>query len=116
MTAYSQKELNENWEFKILRSARGEFKKPERLAEVLDEEARSGWVLVEKFDDNRIRLKRSPDASHNESHLDIDPWRSYVGPTSSQREAKIAMLVVGLLLAAVGAFLADMIAVGRPPG
>lgn len=116
LTAYSQQELNVDWEFKILRSARGEFKKPERLAEVLEEESQSGWVLVEKFDDSRIRLKRSPEARHDESHLGIDPWRSYVGPTSSQREARIALLVVVALLAGVGVFLATLLCIVGAPG
>ena len=110
MTAYSQKELNENWEFKILHTARGEFKKPERLAEVLDEEAQAGWVLVEKFDNSRIRLKRSPDARQNDQYLGIDPWRSYVGQTSRQRDAKVvaggvAVLVLGIFAVFLIAFL-----------
>ena len=110
LTAYSQKELNENWEFKILHTARGEFKKPERLAEVLDEEAQAGWVLVEKFDNSRIRLKRSPDARQNDQYLGIDPWRSYVGQTSRQRDAKVvaggvAVLVLGIFAVFLIAFL-----------
>jgi len=116
LTAYSQSELNQDWEFKILHSARGAFKDPQWLREVLDEEARAGWVLVEKFDNSRVRLKRSPDARHNDSHLGVDPWRSYVGPTSNQRDAKIAMLVVGLLLAGVGVFLAVLIRFVGLPG
>ena len=116
MTSYSQKELNEDWEFKILHTAKGAFKNPERLREVLDEESRAGWVLVEKFDNSRIRLKRSPDARRNDLHLGIDPWRSYVGQTSNQREAKIVLLIVGVLLAVVGIGLAVAIAFVGPPG
>ena len=58
MTPYQPQDLNDGWEFKILRSLTGAFGKPEKLREFLDEEAKAGWVLVEKFDNNRIRLKR----------------------------------------------------------
>jgi Flp pilus assembly protein TadB len=115
LTAYSQQELDENREFKILRSAAAEFKKPERLREILDEEARVGWVMVEKFDDSRIRLKRPPDASQGDSHSGIDPWRSQIGQTSSQREAKIAMVIVGVVLAVMAAVAVAVLAVVGAP-
>ena len=112
LTAYSQKDLDQDWDFKILHSARGAFKNPERLREVLDEEAQAGWVLVEKFDNSRIRLKRSPDSRRNDFDLSIDPWRSYAGPASNQRDTKIAMLLVCLLAAGVGIFLTVLILIG----
>jgi hypothetical protein len=55
MTRYSQEEMEDGWEFKILRSTTGAFKKLETFAKVLDEEAIAGWDMVEKFDNNRIR-------------------------------------------------------------
>lgn len=58
MTGYTGTDLSEGWEFKILRSATGAFRKPNLLRQILDEESRAGWVLVEKFDSQRIRLKR----------------------------------------------------------
>ena len=116
LTTYSQNELNQDWEFKILHSARGAFRDPQRLREVLDEEARAGWVLLEKFDNSRIRLKRSPDGRHDDSHLGIDPWRSFVGSASGQRDARTAILIAGLLLAGVAVFLAVLIGFAGPPG
>ena len=57
MTPYSAKDLDEGWEFKILRSNFGAFRRPEKLQAFLEEEKRGGWTLVEKFDDQRVRLK-----------------------------------------------------------
>ena len=63
MTPYTPRDLAENWEFKILRSATGAFKDPAVMQRYLAEEAQAGWTLVEKFDNSRIRLKRPPRAS-----------------------------------------------------
>lgn len=94
MTSYDARELAEDWEFKILRSTTGIFGKPERLREVLEEEGRAGWVLVEKFDNQRIRLKRPVTARANDELLDFDPYRTNTGIT----DAKLAVIIV------VGAF------------
>ncbi len=58
MAGYTPQELAEGWEFKFVRSSTSAFRKPEFLRRVLEEEGRSGWVLLEKFDNGRIRLKR----------------------------------------------------------
>ena len=44
MTSYTPKDLAEDWEFKILRSNFGTFRRPEKLQAVLDEESRGGWT------------------------------------------------------------------------
>src|SRR5436309_2455427 len=62
MTSYSENDLSEGWEFKILRSNMNAFRKPENLKMYLEEEGRAGWILVEKFDDKRLRLKRPASA------------------------------------------------------
>lgn len=76
MTTYSRRDLDEDWEFKILRSAMGSFAVPERLREVLAEEARAGWTLVEVFDHQRIRLKRPASAREADGRLEVDPYRT----------------------------------------
>jgi hypothetical protein len=50
----SPKDLAEDWEFKILRSATNKFRDPVALHAFLQEEARAGWTLVEKFDNERV--------------------------------------------------------------
>jgi hypothetical protein len=79
MSGYSAQELAEGWEFKIVRSATSAFKRPEFLRQVLEEEKRAGGVLVEKFDNERIRLKRPATARAKDSQDGIDPYRTQVG-------------------------------------
>ena len=69
MTGYSAEQLNEGWEFKIVRSATSAFRKPEVLMRVLERESLGGWELVEKFDDGRLRLKRPVAARRNDATL-----------------------------------------------
>lgn len=95
LTPYSQTDLAQDWEFKIVRATMGSFRKPEFLQRVLDDEARAGWVLVEKFDNCRIRLKRSAQARERDGKLDFDPYRTDAGPSHTL----IALAIGGLILA-----------------
>ena len=107
MTQYTKDDLNSDWEFKILRSLSSEFRKPQRLAEILEQEGKAGWTLVEKFDNRRIRLKRPAKARQDDRTLDFDPYRSYVGKS----EGAVAALIVGIVVAvslAVVLFLVGM--------
>jgi hypothetical protein len=106
MTAYSPEDLNDGWEFKIIRSSVAAFRDPQKLRAVLDEEAQAGWQFLEKFDDTRLRLKRPISARQLDGKLDFDAYRSYFGPS----EAALAVVVltgvlgaiVGLVILAVG--------------
>ena len=73
MTPYSDRELKENWEFKIIRTIGTGFSKPEFLKKILAEEAQAGWTMVEKFDDFRIRLKRPASARAPSSRVMAAP-------------------------------------------
>src|SRR5450755_2701554 len=97
MTSYSENELSEGWEFKILRSNMNVFRKPENLRKYLEEEGRAGWVLVEKFDDNRLRLKRPASARRADAALDFDPYRTQVGLS----DVRLVFLILGIVLAVV---------------
>jgi len=47
------------WEFKIV-TARGQiFHNPAMLRRLCQQQAKTGWVLVEKLDSRRVRFKRS---------------------------------------------------------
>lgn len=97
MTGYTPEDLASGWEFKILRSATSAFKRPEFLKQVLDEESIAGWTLVEKFDDSRIRLKRSASARTGGGRGTIDPYRSHVGISEAALTFRIvAAIVLGL--------------------
>jgi hypothetical protein len=110
MTSYEPGDLAEDWEFKILRSMTRAFKNPHKMREILDEEARAGWVLVEKFDDGRLRLKRPASARANDQLHSVDPYRTYVGYTETQYVFLILAWVFGGLIF-VGAFFATLIGI-----
>lgn len=97
MTGYTQADLIEGWEFKILRSVTGAFGKPDRLRQALEEEARAGWVLVEKFDNQRVRLKRPASARAGDAALGFDPYRTSYGMSGS----KFAFMIMGIVLGSV---------------
>jgi hypothetical protein len=100
MTPYSTKDLDEGWEFKIVRSNFGTFRSQEKLRAVLEEEKKGGWVLVEKFDDQRIRLKRPAGAKAGQGELadGYDPYRTTVG------NAHYALVLAAVGFAAALAF------------
>jgi hypothetical protein len=101
MTQYSPDDLANEWEFKIVRSSTSAFRRPATLQKLIDEEARAGWVMVEKFDDDRVRFKRRRGAR---AALDLppgyDPYRTQFGMSSNL----YAMLVVGGIFLAIGLF------------
>jgi hypothetical protein len=101
MTAYTPQDLSSEWEFKILRSTTGAFRNTHRLNQVLEEERQAGWELIEKFDDNRIRLKRPASARIQDDSRSIDPYRTYVGPSEGQLGLMILGAVVGVIATVV---------------
>jgi hypothetical protein len=102
MTDYSPQDLADGWEFKILRSMTGTFRQPDNLQRILAEERRAGWILVEKFDNGRIRLKRPASAREMDGKLDFDPYRTYVGPS----ENRYALIIMGIVFGIVAAIFA----------
>jgi hypothetical protein len=97
LTSYQEHELNDDWEFKILRSMTGAFKHPDKLRQTLDEESQAGWVLVEKFDNGRLRLKRPASARGRDNALSFDPYRAYIGYTEGQYVAVVLAWVFGII-------------------
>ena len=103
---YSDSDLQGDWEFKFVRSQTGAFSKRETLDKVVAEEAAAGWVLLEKFDDNRLRFKRPVSARRNDYSLSpgIDPYRSKYGIG----EMGLVFLIFGVM-AAVGGLIALLV-------
>lgn len=110
MATYSDEELAQDWEFKIVRATMPAFSKPETLQALLQEEALAGWSMVEKFDDNRVRFKRPRSARERDATLPegVDPYRTQYGPAPVLYAALVigVMLMVVLVVAVVGATLA----------
>lgn len=106
MTRYTDKDLTEDLEFKIVRSSTGAFKKRETVEQIIAEEAMAGWKMVEKFDDNRLRFKRPASAKRNDYNLPpgVDPYRTTYGMT----EFGLAMTIIGAM-AVIGGLVALLI-------
>jgi len=113
MTDYTRDDIREDWEFKIVRSESGAFRRPEVLERLIEEEAQAGWVMLEKFDDNRVRFKRPRSARARDDFLPdgFDPYRTQYGRLS----ARPAMLV-GVLIGLLALFGLGGILLARSPG
>lgn len=97
MTPYSGDELADDWEFKIVRSSTGAFRRPENLSRLMADEARAGWQLVEKFDNSRVRFKRPRSARQRDAQLPdgVDAYRSHYGLSENAYVAVVLLAVFG---------------------
>jgi hypothetical protein len=103
MANYNSDDLKD-WEFKIVRANTEYFRKPENLRKVIEQEANSGWELVEKFDNNRVRFKRRIDERKNDQFRETDPYRTNVGVGGGALVASILGIVflsMGILFLAI---------------
>jgi hypothetical protein len=115
MARYTTEELNDDWEFKIVRSAFYAFGNPEKLRRLMEEEARAGWVMVEKLDDARVRFKRPRSARERDQMLEpgVDPYRTEYS-TLGGRSMNMALVAGGLaLLLGLGLLLFMIMVVAR---
>ena len=96
MATYTSEELEEDWEFKIVRANSPAFRKPEVFQKLRQEQAVAGWTMVEKFDDSRMRFKRPRSAREQDVYLPegVDPYRTQYGAPA----VMYGMLAIGVLL------------------
>jgi hypothetical protein len=97
MTPYSARDLAEDWEFKIIRLLTAKYRDPARLQAILEEEARAGWTLVEKFDGSRVRLKRPASARSRDATLPFDARRTTFGPGPGYMIVSIFLCALALI-------------------
>jgi hypothetical protein len=90
MTKYSDEELNNDWEFKIVRANTALFKDYNKMKEVIDQEKQFNWIFLEKFDDYRLRFKRkrSDNIDKNISPYN-NPYRTLYGISTGTYTALI---------------------------
>jgi hypothetical protein len=116
LTPYTPASLAGDWEFKIIRSAFKQFGNSEVRERVLAEEGLGDWVLVEVFDDARIRLKRERVARPQKATEGYDPYRTQIPfHPAAISPAQMAMARVLLTGLAVGAIVATLYATGVLP-
>ena len=109
MTPYTREELDNDWEFKIVRANTNAFGKPAVFNRLIEEEARAGWQLVEKFDNQRVRFKRPRSARLRDAQLPpgVDAYRVRYGMSEGAYVALILLAVfggMGLLMAGIFLF------------
>ena len=97
MTGYGTQDM-EGWEFKIVRSLSPRFKNPDTIRKICEEEARSGWEMLEKFDDSRIRFKRRVEKRKSDGQAGVDPYRTQYG----MAEGTLAISIILGILVAIG--------------
>jgi hypothetical protein len=108
MTAYNKEDLD-GWEFKIIRSNTGKFKKFEAVRILCQEESRAGWEMVEKFDDNRIRFKRRIENRGSDNQMQFDAYRTRVGVS----DGALAFIIIGCIAALVGIVALLAVTIGK---
>ena len=96
MTKYTD-DNTEQYEYKIVRSESGTFRKPDILEALVEEEALAGWEMLEKFDNRRIRFRRPVEARKRDHMLPdyVDPYRTNFGGSLTRTSISVAL---GLLL------------------
>lgn len=101
--SYDSKESQKGWEFKILRTSGDRFRSRKLLQKACEEEAKCGWILLEKLDNRRLRFRRPLSARLRDQKAKIDPYRSYYGlPAEIESLAAFAIL---MLILSVPAYL-----------
>jgi len=100
MTTYTQDDLVDDWEFKIVRSESGAFRNPNALDKLIEEEAQAGWVMLEKLDDSRVRFKRPRSARVKDTYLPegVDPYRTHYGMPTARYAVMVGVLAALLAL------------------
>jgi hypothetical protein len=81
----SPEPLVKEWEYKIVRASQDVFRNPTVFKRLCQEEAETGWVLVEKLDDRRVRFKRLRrlETQENPYQIKQDPYRSTYGKSNN---------------------------------
>lgn len=97
MTTYDKEDL-EGWEFKIVRASTRKFRHREVVQQLCEEEARAGWEMVEKFDNQRIRFKRRIEHRADDRHREIDPYRTQIGMDAGRRQVVLTITLAILFL------------------
>ncbi|MBT4212196.1 MAG: hypothetical protein HOE18_10145 [Porticoccaceae bacterium] len=88
-------------EFKTLQAQTPLFADTSKMQEILAEESKAGWDLLEKEDNYRIKLQRSIDNRSTDANLLTDPYRTTVGVSSVLTyglTALATMLLVSVIL------------------
>lgn len=84
-------------EYKVIQAQTPLFADTAKMQEVLDQESRAGWRLLEKQDNYRIKVQRDISHRDNDADLDFDAYRTTVGVSSVITYGVTALLTIGVV-------------------
>lgn len=84
-------------EYKVIQAQTPLFSDTAKMHEVLKQEARAGWQLLEKEDNYRIKLQRNISHRDNDKNLDFDAYRSTVGVSSMVTYGATAVVTIAIV-------------------
>ena len=84
-------------EYKVMQAQTPLFSDTAKMHEVLEQEAKAGWQLLEKEDNYRIKLQRNVSNRENDKNLDFDAYRSTVGVSSVVTYGATAMVTIAIV-------------------
>ena len=87
-------------EYKVMQAQTPLFSDTKEMHDVLAQEAKAGWRLLEKEDNYKIRLQRDISNRENDANLDFDAYRSTVGVSSVLTYGATAVVTV-LIVSAI---------------
>lgn len=93
----------DNKEYKVITSNTPVFGNPQKLKQILAEEAQAGWDLEELIDSTKIRVGRDKSQRAGDGNRTIDPYRINVGMNPVLyfgMAAIITILVIWLIIQA----------------
>ncbi|MEQ8409316.1 MAG: hypothetical protein RKH07_13680 [Gammaproteobacteria bacterium] len=84
-------------EYKIIQSQTPLFANSAKMHEILEQESKAGWQLLEKEDNYRLKLQRSISHRENDANLDFDAYRSNVGVSSMVTYGVTALATIAVV-------------------
>lgn len=84
-------------EYKIIQSQTPLFASTAKMHEVMEQESKAGWRLLEKEDNYRLKLQRDIANRDNDKNLDFDAYRSTVGVSSVVTYGATALMTIGVV-------------------
>lgn len=84
-------------EYKIIQSQTPLFADTAKMHEVLEQEAKAGWRLLEKEDNYRIKVQRDISHRAGDKDLDFDAYRTSVGVPSVVTYGATALVTIAIV-------------------
>lgn len=84
-------------EYKVVQSQTPMFTDTAKMHEILAEEAKAGWQLLEKEDNYKLRLQRNISHRANDAGLGFDAYRTSVGVSSMVTYGVTALITVAVV-------------------